>query len=62
MSESITAWYIVKIANHTCQIFTDEEIENNAAEFIERWGPFESRSTAIAKRVGLVRSGKCQPI
>jgi hypothetical protein len=70
MSESVTAWYIVKITNNTCQILTEEEIfqgrgfatNNNDAEFIERWGPFESRSEAIAKRVGLIRSGKCQPV
>jgi hypothetical protein len=69
MPESTTAWYIVKIANNTCQIITDEAIlqrrgsaENTDAEFIERWGPFESQSEAIAKRVGLIRAGKCQPV
>ena len=61
MPESITAWYIIKIANNTCQIVTGEELETDA-EIIERWGPFESRSAAIAKRVGLIRAGKCQPV
>jgi hypothetical protein len=61
MPESIVAWYIIKIANNTCQIVTAEEIETSA-EIVERWGPFESRSEATAKRVGLIRSGKCQPI
>jgi hypothetical protein len=70
MSESTTAWYIIKIANHTCQIVTQEAIlqgsgsasENVDSEAIDRWGPYESQSEAIAKRVGLIRAGKCQPI
>ncbi len=62
MSESTTAWYIIKIANDTCQIVTQEAIENVAPEFIDRWGPFASQSEAIAKRVGLIRAGKCQPV
>ncbi|HEY9630251.1 MAG TPA: DDE transposase family protein [Coleofasciculaceae cyanobacterium] len=28
----------------------------------ERWGPFASQGEAIARRVGLIRSGKCQPL
>jgi hypothetical protein len=62
MPESTTAWYIVKIANNTCQIVNHEVTENTDAELIDRWGPFESQSEAIAKRVGLIRSGKCQPV
>jgi len=26
-----------------------------------KWGPFETQNQAIAKRVGLIRAGKCQP-
>jgi hypothetical protein len=63
MPKSTTAWYIIKIANDTCQIVTDEAIANNVdAEIIDRWGPFASQSEAIAKRVGLIRAGKCQPV
>jgi hypothetical protein len=28
----------------------------------ERWGPFASQAEAIARRVGLIRAGKCQPL
>ncbi|NJR66887.1 MAG: DDE transposase family protein [Leptolyngbyaceae cyanobacterium CRU_2_3] len=27
-----------------------------------QWGPFASQGEAIARRVGLIRSGKCQPL
>jgi hypothetical protein len=29
---------------------------------MERWGPFDSQQEAIARRVGLIRAGKCQPV
>jgi hypothetical protein len=29
---------------------------------VKRWGPFASRDEAIARRVGLIRAGHCQPI
>ncbi|MCY7273232.1 MAG: DDE transposase family protein, partial [Phormidesmis sp. CAN_BIN44] len=28
----------------------------------EQWGPFESQGVAIARRVGLIRAGKCKPV
>ncbi len=55
-------WYIVKIANQTCQIVTKEELDLLGSEIVEQWGGFADRSEAIAKRVGLIRSGKCQPV
>jgi hypothetical protein len=60
MSETST-WHIVKIANATCEIVTQAEIpaDINKAEI---WGPYPTKSDAIAKRVGLIRAGKCQPI
>lgn len=52
-------WYIVKQENGTCQII------NDAAESLPKttssWGPFATQQEAIAKRVGLIRAGKCQP-
>ncbi|MGD1903678.1 MAG: DDE transposase family protein [Geitlerinemataceae cyanobacterium] len=30
-------------------------------EIVKRWGPFASPPEAIARRVGLIRAGKCQP-
>ncbi len=28
---------------------------------LKQWGPFKTQSQAIAKRVGLIRAGKCKP-
>ena len=50
-------WYIVKQANGTCDIVNTPEKPPN----VESWGEFKTREEAIAKRVGLIRSGKCQP-
>lgn len=55
-------WYIVKQNTGNCEIVPseavgDEDINNN----LEKWGPFNSREEAIARRVGLIRAGKCQP-
>lgn len=52
-------WYIVKKENGICQI-VELASEQKPTE-ADWWGPFSSPSEAIAKRVGLIRSGKCQP-
>jgi hypothetical protein len=52
-------WYIVKQPNETCQIVDDSAVAEAAAE---RWGPYGSREEAIAKRIGLIRAGKCTPL
>ena len=50
-------WYIVKQEDGTCEIVTATEKPPNT----ESWGQFDSQEEAIAKRVGLIRAGKCQP-
>lgn len=54
-------WYIVKRPEGHCEIITEEEREQKT-EIIEQWGPIASQQEAIARRVGLIRSGKCQPV
>lgn len=29
---------------------------------LKTWGPFKTQNQAIAKRIGLIRSGKCKPV
>lgn len=56
-------WYIVKTATGHCEI-TQHELTPESDSTPERntsWGPFDDQQTAIAKRVGLIRSGKCLP-
>lgn len=54
-----SAWYIIRVADGTCQI-TADDVEPTTV--ITKWGPYASREEAIAKRVGLIRAGKCQPV
>lgn len=57
------SWYIVKQPAGDCQIiFREETPEDKESSSQECWGPFSSQSEAIARRVGLIRSGKCQPV
>jgi hypothetical protein len=61
------AWYIVKQSDGHCKIVTAIDIKDTRNENgetstePERWGPFASQEEAIARRVGLIRAGKCQP-
>ena len=52
-------WYIVKQKNGQCEIIPSTQVEHQ--DDSERWGPFDSQQDAIARRVGLIRAGKCQP-
>jgi len=62
------AWYIVKAASGQCDVrlvddsseqpSTDDDSEQHKQAI---WGPFSSRQEAIARRVGLIRAGKCAP-
>ena len=61
MENAEASWYIVKQSTDQCQILTAEELNALNAPDLERWGPFETKNQAIAKRVGLIRAGKCQP-
>ena len=53
------AWYIVKTSEGNCQII--EHLDDQSLEELKSWGPFTSHEDAIAHRVGLIRTGKCQP-
>ena len=55
-------WYIVKRPLGHCEIVpSNQESGDNDPAVLERWGPFTSQDEAIARRVGLIRAGKCQP-
>lgn len=58
------SWYVVKQPEGHCQILSAREVEETnekPSEETKRWGPFDSEGEAIARRVGLIRAGKCQP-
>jgi hypothetical protein len=51
------SWFIHRLADGTCEI--TQEPESQEAQ--KTWGPFEAHGEAIARRVGLIRSGHCKP-
>ncbi|WP_245395535.1 hypothetical protein [Anthocerotibacter panamensis] len=53
-----SAWYIHQLADQTCQITPEARPEG----VLQIWGPFDTQGEAIARRIGLIRSGKCQPL
>ena len=70
-------WYIVKQPEGHCEIVPANSIETSNSPDPgkpdpgkpdpgkpdeSRWGPYASQPEAIARRVGLIRAGKCQPI
>jgi hypothetical protein len=54
--------YIVKRPAGTCEILSIAQIEAQNSTIMEKWGPYDSPEDAIARRIGLIRAGKCQPI
>jgi hypothetical protein len=60
--EKSQSWYIVKGSAGICDILSNDRLATqNDAKIVECWGPFASAQDAIARRVGLIRAGKCQP-
>ncbi|MEO1341917.1 MAG: hypothetical protein AAFV28_12420 [Cyanobacteria bacterium J06635_13] len=53
-------WYILKQQDGTCKIEQLAHEQTKTPEH-EQWGAYESQSEAIAKKIGLIRAGKCRP-
>lgn len=59
MMDNKPSWYIVKMPEGHCQIL--ENLPESSSDSEKTWGPFANYEEAIARRVGLIRAGKCQP-
>ena len=59
-AQAAAVWHIVQQPEGHCEIYSQAEFTQTTNEQ-KRWGPFDSRAEAIAKRIGLIRSGKCLP-
>lgn len=60
---SSQTWYIVKRPAGNCEIVAASQTTDEKDPSVEEsWGPFASQDEAFARRVGLIRSGKCQPV
>lgn len=56
------SWHIVKDTSGQCQIVDPAELAMRSEDDKqETWGPFDTQQAAIARRVGLIRAGKCKP-
>ena len=56
-------WYIVKCSDGHCDIIPSDRItKEQNSDLQELWGPFNSQQEAFARRIGLIRAGKCQPV
>ena len=54
-------FYIVKRPAGNCEILPIAQLEQQNPSIIEKWGPYDSPEDAIARRIGLIRAGICQP-
>jgi hypothetical protein len=64
MSNADETWYVVKQPDGHCAVTAQPPAAPQASnpDNLMVWGPFASQSEAIARRVGLIRAGKCQPV
>ncbi|MEL6439396.1 MAG: hypothetical protein AAFQ80_09110 [Cyanobacteria bacterium J06621_8] len=60
MNQPLKFWYIVQQPDQTCQIIGFEQ-EQTETPGQKQWGFFQSEQEAIARKIVLIRSGKCQP-
>ncbi|MCF2972211.1 hypothetical protein L1047_13500 [Synechococcus sp. Nb3U1] len=61
VSDPVPEWYVIKQPQGSCQVLS-LSAEDPLLHQQEHWGPFPSQAEAIARRVGLIRAGKCQPV
>ncbi|MGD1851517.1 MAG: hypothetical protein ACFCBU_13275 [Cyanophyceae cyanobacterium] len=57
-------WYIVALEDGCCDVMSiceGQSLEHELSPPRKVWGPFQSYEGAIARRIGLIRSGKCKP-
>ena len=58
-------WYICQQQDGTCKIERDDSVRDlddcQEKTPLQQWGAYTSEPEAIAKRIGLIRAGKCKP-
>ncbi len=63
MPERNEGWYIVQGEAGNCEVLSAENVSRGQLQDRRpMWGPYATQDEAIARRVGLIRSGKCNPI
>ncbi|WP_319421076.1 hypothetical protein [Pleurocapsa sp. FMAR1] len=57
-------WYVIKQEDGNCEVADFEQPQTNTPKqesSRQHWGSFASEQEAIAKKIGLIRAGKCKP-
>ncbi|NMF86077.1 hypothetical protein [Nodosilinea sp. P-1105] len=63
MADGAEGWYIVQAEDGTCQVLPAVKISREQLQAkLPMWGPYATQDDAIARRVGLIRAGKCNPV
>lgn len=60
MSTAQQFWYVIQQEDGTCQVTQFDRQQTKTPEQ-QQWGSYSSQQEAIAKKIGLIRAGKCQP-
>ncbi|MEM8831670.1 MAG: hypothetical protein AAGE96_20270 [Cyanobacteria bacterium P01_G01_bin.19] len=64
MNDADNNWYVVKQEDGTCEVI---QLNSSTAKtplqssVQSQWGSYSSEQEAIAKKIGLIRAGKCKP-
>ncbi len=58
MKSTAQFWYVIKQQDGTCQVV---DFATKQAKTPDQWGFFATEQEASAKKIGLIRAGKCQP-
>ncbi|MEM8719210.1 MAG: hypothetical protein AAGE84_07855 [Cyanobacteria bacterium P01_G01_bin.39] len=60
MNQASEFWYVVQQQDQTCQVVSFASEQTKTPEQ-KQWGHYLSEQEAIAKKIGLIRAGKCKP-
>ena len=58
MQSNSKFWYVIKLQDGTCQVADFDIQQLNTSQ---QWGAYATEQDAIAKKIGLIRAGKCKP-
>ncbi len=63
MPERNEGWYVVQSDAESCEVLSAESVSREQLQDRRpMWGPYATQAEAIARRVGLIRSGKYNPV
>ena len=62
MSSNGSSWYVIKQEDETCKVVELKQAAKTPKQSEKsQWGGFKSEQEANAKKIGLIRAGKCKP-